>query len=702
MRPKIIIIVVIFLAILGSGCQKAQVASQPTSTLLPVEVPSQTDTPLLTETPIPLYSPTPGSSQVIAYCYQSVSTNSHQIYTVDLTGNKNLKLIDAPIGLNHLDWSPDGQRLAVAGYISDTTWSIYVYEITTSGLIRLTNTDGVWDSDPSWSADGSKIAFTRTYLDSNNHNEIWMMNPDGSHQQSLGINGFASDWSPDGTRLVYISNKSGNYEIYTSAFDGTDEQQLTFTPEKSETFAIWSPDGSQIAFSASYGELGTEQNLQTYEIYTMEKDGTDVQQLTHNQAYDDHARWSPDGTMLVFESDLDQSDHSEIYLMDVDGTHLRRLTNTPADANAINPVWQPSMVTLLPPTAVVISPTPTSESKPILDPFIKSDQKLGDGQSFSIALGDLDMDGDLDALVANFQYASTVWVNNGDTQGGLQGTFSKGQNLGFPSGHGVALGDLDGDGDLDVFLVHNMNVAQVWLNDGVGDFIDSGQQLGGVDDATTSVSLVDIDNDGDLDAFTIHYQKPVRLWLNNGLGVFTAAKAEFGENALSVEAGDVDNDGDQDALIAYIEKPNQLWLNDGLGNFTDSGQRLGSEEGWGNGVMGDVDKDGDLDILLASTSAGSIWLNDGKGNFTESSQHLGNNDFITIGDIDNDTDLDAITCSEIWLNDGTGIFNIVSLHNQVNGCSGIWLADVDGDSNLDAFVSSYLSSNELWLNMTHK
>jgi hypothetical protein len=118
--------------------------------------------------------------------------------------------------------------------------------------------------------------------------------------------------------------------------------------------------------------------------------------------------------------------------------------------------------------------------------------------------------------------------------------------------------------------------------------------------------------------------------------------------------------------------------------------------------MGDVDEDGDLDILLASTSGGSIWFNTGKGNFTESSQHLGNDDFITIGDIDNGNDMDAITCSELWVNDGSGIFSIHSLGNQVNGCSGIWLGDVDGDSDLDAFVSSYLVNSELWLNMTHK
>ena len=299
------------------------------------------------------------------------------------------------------------------------------------------------------------------------------------------------------------------------------------------------------------------------------------------------------------------------------------------------------------PTDLAANPTPTTEPKPSIDPFIVSNQEFGNGSSFSLALGDLDRDGDLDVLVANYESTSQVWLNNGSKQGGIPGTFNGGQDLGGSTGHGVALGDLDGDGGLDVFLVHNMDTDQVWLNDGTGNLVDSGQRLGGADDATTSVSLADVDNDGDLDVFTTHYQKPVRLWLNEGSSVFTAADVELGTDALSVALGDVDNDGDLDALIAYIEKPNQLWLSDGKGNFTDSGQMLGSKQGWGNAAFGDVDNDGDLDALLASTAGGSIWLNDGMGNFTDSGQVLGKSHYVAVGDIDYDGDLDAITCGGV-------------------------------------------------------
>ena len=90
------------------------------------------------------------------------------------------------------------------------------------------------------------------------------------------------------------------------------------------------------------------------------------------------------------------------------------------------------------------------------------------------------------------------------------------------------------------------------------------------------------------------------------------------------------------------------------------------------------------------------------GHFFDSGQKLGQSEFVNVGDLDNDEDLDAITCSEVWLNKGNGTYSIVSLNNQAWGCSGIWLGDADGDRDLDAFVGRYEGINELWSNTTNK
>jgi len=264
----------------------------------------------------------------------------HQIYAINLDGSDNRGLIQASVGLNHHDWSPDGQKIAAVGYVSSSTSSIYVYDFATGDLARLTTTSGVSDSEPSWSPDGNSLAFNRFRSDQESRAEIWIMNADGSDQHWIGLEGFAAKWSPDGNRFIYSSDRSGNYEIYTSNVDGTDEQQLTRS-SADETFPNWSSDGSQIAYSASTEEWNTVENASTYEIFVMDADGSNVRQLTDNASYDCNPRWSPDGTRIIFSSDRGEIGHWEIYVMNADGSDVRRVTTTPSNATAINPVWRP-------------------------------------------------------------------------------------------------------------------------------------------------------------------------------------------------------------------------------------------------------------------------------------------------------------------------------------------------------------------------
>ncbi|HSR32462.1 MAG TPA: SUMF1/EgtB/PvdO family nonheme iron enzyme, partial [Anaerolineae bacterium] len=139
--------------------------------------------------------------------------------------------------------------------------------------------------------------------------------------------------------------------------------------------------------------------------------------------------------------------------------------------------------------------------------------------------------------------------------------------------HGLALGDVDRDGDQDAFLAVASNHAnQVWLNDGAGAFVDSGQELPG--SLAHGVSLGDLDGDGDLDAITVHGDtrrgSGGRVWLNDGAGLFMASDIQLGDRySLSVALGDLDGDGDLDAFVAHGDtwqdkgggQPNAVWLN---------------------------------------------------------------------------------------------------------------------------------------------
>jgi Tol biopolymer transport system component len=272
---------------------------------------------------------------VIAYCYQSVSGALHQIYGINADGTGNIKLITAQIGLNHQNWSPDASRFVCVGYVNNTTCSIYVFNADGTNLTRLTNIDNSWDSDPMYSPTGLEIAFTRSTSNPNDLSELWIMNSDGSNQRYINVKGFSAKWSPDGTKFIYTSNKSGNSEIYTCNVDGTNEVRLTNT-NATEMLPVWCPDGQYILFTSS--EDGSNSG---YDIFKMKTDGSELVQLTNNNSYDFYPRPSPDGSLIAFESDRLTIGLWEIYIMNADGTNVRRVTNSPAGFTAINPDWRP-------------------------------------------------------------------------------------------------------------------------------------------------------------------------------------------------------------------------------------------------------------------------------------------------------------------------------------------------------------------------
>ena len=309
--------------------------------------------------------------------------------------------------------------------------------------------------------------------------------------------------------------------------------------------------------------------------------------------------------------------------------------------------------------------------------FTDSGQGLGSSYSFEVALGDLDGDGDLDAFVANYKQ-NKVWLNDGT------GAYTdSGQGLGSSYSYGVALGDVDGDGDLDAFVATS-NQNKVWLNDGAGAYTDSGQTLGS--SFSRNIALGDLDGDGDLDAFVATFNQN-KVWLNNGTGVYTDSGQALGSSdSRSVALGDLDGDGDLDAFVPNYNRPSKVWLNDGTGAYTDSGQALGSSYSYGVG-LGDVDGDGDLDAFVANydNQPNKVWLNDGTGAYTDSGQALGSSDSrsVALGDLDGDGDLDAFVPnynrpSKVWLNDGTGAYTD---SGQALGSSysyGVGLGDLDG------------------------
>ncbi len=333
--------------------------------------------------------------------------------------------------------------------------------------------------------------------------------------------------------------------------------------------------------------------------------------------------------------------------------------------------------------------------------FSDSGQTLGLFDSREIALGDLDGDGDLDAFVGSYiPQPNQVWLNDG-----LGNFTNSGQNLGNGSTEAVALGDLDRDGDLDAFVGNYDGPNNLWLNDGTGTFTDSGQSLGNLD--TTAVALGDLDGDGDLDAFEVNWNQPKLVWLNDGSGTFTDSGQNLGTSlSVAIALGDVDEDGDLDAFVGNLGQADKVWLNNGAGIFTDSGQSLGTATCAGV-ALGDVDGDSDLDAYVVNSAQPSrLWRNNGLGTFTDSGQSLGTTDAaaVVLGDLNGDGDLDAfvvntVAPNQVWQNNGSGTFTNLGQSLGGSGSRTVALGDLDGDDDLDAFVGYWaLEPDKVWLN----
>lgn len=210
--------------------------------------------------------------------------------------------------------------------------------------------------EPSWSPDGSRLAFIQGYDPTVNgyagitgcSPEICVLEIASGKETNLTLGSGGTDpaWSPDGTRIAFSSLRDGNYEIYTTDLKGEQIQRLTYT-EWAEAEPSWSPDGRRIAYVAHLiqansdcgfmptGGVGGGDTVEaTSSVYFMNVDGSDQTGLAGTTGTTELS-WSPSGARLAVA--LNSNRDTQIYVTDVWGGSLTRLTSDPTPKSS--PSW---------------------------------------------------------------------------------------------------------------------------------------------------------------------------------------------------------------------------------------------------------------------------------------------------------------------------------------------------------------------------
>jgi len=370
-------------------------------------------------------------------------------------------------------------------------------------------------------------------------------------------------------------------------------------------------------------------------------------------------------------------------------------------------------------------------------------------ESGGVASGDYDNDGDTDLYVMTGDKYPNALLRNDRTNGFTNVTVSAGVGLDGQHGTGPIFADFDGDGWLDL-VVGGVGGSgmRLFRNGGEGRFTEvtaeSGIRIQDEKQNDFSTAFGDPDGDGDLDMYVVHWGAEAyvdHLWVNSGAGSFRAADAYSNlEQIYSTEDwgftptfSDINSDGRQDLLVASDYGKSHILVNQGNLQFEDrTTAAIDDRNGMGSAAA-DFDNDGDVDWFVTSIWYGEnyaeadlagnrLYVNDGNGNFSNGTGQAGvqQGDWgwsACAADFNNDGWMDLFHVngmdwqsqssgfdtdpSRLFLNRGDGSFEEMALqlgiHDRGQG-RGVVCFDHDLDGDIDIFTANFLGSSRLYRN----
>jgi TolB protein len=229
-------------------------------------------------------------------------------------------------------WSPDADRIAFTCYPtagSILSAQICVYSTVSSRLLSWPRYRGT-NSAPAWSPDGTKVMFMSSMF---GNPELFIAEADGSHARRLTHSTGADTspaWNPKtGQQVAFVSDRGGSPQLYVMDADGSEVQKIELTDKGYVIDPSWSPNGQLLAFS-------WRRPSGNYDLYIMDIATHDLVELTRDAGRNERPSWAPDGRHIVFEST--RTGTRQIWTMLADGSEVKQLTTQGQNES---PNWSP-------------------------------------------------------------------------------------------------------------------------------------------------------------------------------------------------------------------------------------------------------------------------------------------------------------------------------------------------------------------------